>query len=529
MAFQFIGCCAYPNWLAVDSCTGTVGDDCNTVLRWISVRIGAVDNATLLAGRDYYYSVRRITTNTYVRQNVAFSLQPSAGPFIQWGFIEGFPVSDLPAGDYEVYVWSQTSPGTVLSRIVTMVDEPFLSEVTVTTTPNTDCSGALNSTLTATFTGEIPVDYIIYALGNTPIPVNGVNPLILTGLPSGVNRAIFFSYRKPFSCSGTTGNLGHSALRYYTINTQNVPINITPISTPEVCSDGTGTISISLSNGTAPFSFQWSGPGGYSSTSQNISGLSAGVYTVVVNDSVGCTGTLSVTVADIPDANGCVTPVTCFKAVNCNPDCFGTAVYYLTGADVSPLVNYIVNGLQIDGEVIDPEACWTILETDPSESNPEVIPDCYLNFSVGTRVLLRNCKVSINGVNIFLGNPTQATTTSFVSSIITPGNLSSGFTATAGVGPIFFNICPPSWIYSNASIVVSYDWYDTNIKDWTNIVLTAQFGPGSPPTGCYDAKPFLGYNTIFTTCELCKPVDCPVDPPYERTLPDPVKIFHEIS
>ena len=51
------------------------------------------------------------------------------------------------------------------------------------------------------------------------------------------------------------------------------------------CSDSSdGSISISVSGGTSPFSFSWTGPNSYSSTSQNISNLSTGSYTITVTD-----------------------------------------------------------------------------------------------------------------------------------------------------------------------------------------------------------------------------------------------------
>ncbi|MBS1486659.1 MAG: gliding motility-associated C-terminal domain-containing protein, partial [Bacteroidetes bacterium] len=62
--------------------------------------------------------------------------------------------------------------------------------------------------------------------------------------------------------------------------------------------DGSLTISTSGSVGTPTFS--WSGPGGYSSVSQNITNLNSGTYTVIVTDpSSGCSSNVPFNVNDI--------------------------------------------------------------------------------------------------------------------------------------------------------------------------------------------------------------------------------------
>ena len=56
-----------------------------------------------------------------------------------------------------------------------------------------------------------------------------------------------------------------------------------------------GAITLSVSGGTPDYGFNWSGPDGFNSTDQNISGLIAGTYSVTVTDANGCTATTSVT------------------------------------------------------------------------------------------------------------------------------------------------------------------------------------------------------------------------------------------
>ena len=49
-----------------------------------------------------------------------------------------------------------------------------------------------------------------------------------------------------------------------------------------------GSIDISVSGGVQPYNFDWSGPGGFTSGSQNLAGLGPGSYDLVVTDGNGC-------------------------------------------------------------------------------------------------------------------------------------------------------------------------------------------------------------------------------------------------
>ncbi|MBK8920548.1 MAG: hypothetical protein IPM81_03430 [Saprospirales bacterium] len=69
-----------------------------------------------------------------------------------------------------------------------------------------------------------------------------------------------------------------------------------------LCAGATLNLTATITSGTAPFSFNWSGPGGFSSGMQNPSRPNtilahAGVYSVTVTDNTGMTGTASVAVA----------------------------------------------------------------------------------------------------------------------------------------------------------------------------------------------------------------------------------------
>src|SRR5690606_13740277 len=75
-----------------------------------------------------------------------------------------------------------------------------------------------------------------------------------------------------------------------------------------------GGTPIPLSPGELGYQFTWTGPNGFSSSGQNISGLYAGTYSLVVTDGNGCLQNLSVTLTQNPEINisAATTPITCY-------------------------------------------------------------------------------------------------------------------------------------------------------------------------------------------------------------------------
>lgn len=83
---------------------------------------------------------------------------------------------------------------------------------------------------------------------------------------------------------GNTGSLTISLVAPFAIN-------ILGLISPIRSASGTGSINLSISGGTAPYTYLWN----TTVTTQNISGLIAGTYNVIVTDSKGCTATAEFT------------------------------------------------------------------------------------------------------------------------------------------------------------------------------------------------------------------------------------------
>ena len=329
----------------------------------------------------------------------------------------------------------------------------------------------------------------------------------------------------------------------FTINSPSqIPLNVVPTYVNPICDTDSGIITIDITNSNGPFTYSWTGPGGFTSTDENIYSLYPGTYTVDVTDlSTGCTGTTSVTLVSVPDVNGCGGPITCFRVENCNPDCFGSSTYYLVDSNLAPLVGYVINGLEIEGEVINPNDCWTVYESLPIDSNPPVLP-CYNDLDIGnpispptypTGAPLIDCSITVDGNPIYTGPAGTvlsplANTAAFVTNILTYGNISDPFETSAGLNATSFNICSTDLAYSGSTVTVSYKWYDTAAKAWVSASYTVLLSIGVPGTGCYTANTFIGYSTAFSNCVNCQPEECPTEPTYESIIPNPVKIFYQI-
>ncbi len=61
-------------------------------------------------------------------------------------------------------------------------------------------------------------------------------------------------------------------------------------------SSSTGSVDLSVNGGTGGYTFMWSGPNSFSASTEDISGLAAGNYMVVITDTNGCTVSASATI-----------------------------------------------------------------------------------------------------------------------------------------------------------------------------------------------------------------------------------------
>ncbi len=205
----------------------------------------------------------------------------------------------LVPGNYTVTV---TDLASCTSTATATVTQPLAFTVSLSTT-NASCFGGTNGTITTTTTG-----------GNAPFTFNwgsGVTTQNRIGLSAG-------SYTVT-----TTDN--NSCSTSATVNiSQATALNISSTVTNVLCNSGnTGTITLTVSGATSPYTFSWAG----GITTQNRSGLTSGNYMVTVTDNAGCTASNTTTITQ-PAALAIASSVT--NAV-CNGSTTGGITLNITG------------------------------------------------------------------------------------------------------------------------------------------------------------------------------------------------------
>ncbi|MEW6470233.1 MAG: T9SS type A sorting domain-containing protein [Bacteroidota bacterium] len=160
-----------------------------------------------------------------------------------------------------------------------------------------------------------------------------------------VNNALILS-AWPFRSATTTAvdrlfiyNLNSSTSNYDQIIIGNgSPLLITGTSQNVSCNGGSnGSATVSVSGGTAPYTYSWAPSGGTNATA---SGLSAGTYTCTVTDAGSCTITQTLTITQPPALSATLTQTN----VSCNGGSNGSATVTPAGGTPAYAYNWAPSG-----------------------------------------------------------------------------------------------------------------------------------------------------------------------------------------
>ncbi|MFH1320500.1 MAG: T9SS type A sorting domain-containing protein [Bacteroidota bacterium] len=187
------------------------------------------------------------------------------------------------------------------------VTEPFVLSASITASTDVSCYGGCDGATTVTASGgTVPYTY----MWNDP----GIQTTATaTGLCPGIfNVAIY-------DANGCNAN--DSVI----INEPTaITISITP--TDASCYGGSdGSADLTVNGGTPPYTYQWDDPG--SSITEDISGLSAGTYSVSITDANGCAVSDTIVIYE-PAA---LTASTSGTDASCNGTCDGSALVTASG------------------------------------------------------------------------------------------------------------------------------------------------------------------------------------------------------
>lgn len=237
------------------------------------------------------------------------SLFASGGGTYSWSGPGGFTsssqnpvrygVTGAQAGTYAVTI--TTTEGCTATASVAVAVNTGPSLTTAPTNANCGMSnGSINLTVSS---GTSPYTYLWS---------NNATIEDLGSLPAGNYRVT------------VTDNNGCTSSANGSVSNPAPAPSLTALSTAVSCSGGSnGSISLTVSGGTAPYSYLWSN----GATSQNISALNAGIYGVIVTDATGCQG---VTAATVTQPNALQVDATQVN-VACNAAATGSISLLVTG------------------------------------------------------------------------------------------------------------------------------------------------------------------------------------------------------
>ncbi|NPA33534.1 MAG: S8 family serine peptidase [Chlorobi bacterium] len=193
-------------------------------------------------------------------------------------------LSSIPPGTYSVTVTDANGCTTTASFTVNNISNLSVTGVVTDATCHGDSTGAIDITVSG---GTPPYSYSW---------TNGATTQDLVNIPAGA-----------YSVTVTDAN-GCVATASFIVNAP-PPIVIAGNITQPTCGNSDGIIDITVSGGTAPYSYSWSN----GATTQDLINVPSGTYIVTITDANGCTkqDTFLLTDQGAPTITGVVYDVTC--------------------------------------------------------------------------------------------------------------------------------------------------------------------------------------------------------------------------
>jgi gliding motility-associated-like protein len=208
--------------------------------------------------------------------------------------------------------------------------------VSITAQTNVLCFGGTTGSATATAAGgSSPYDYVWTGTSGTLQTTNNIAGAdVLNGLAAGTYTVNITDNNGCLSNTSVTITQPSSALA----------VSITG-STPATCGASNGSATALASGGTSPYDYVWAGTSGTLQTTNNIttsntlSSLAAGTYTITITDNNSCTASTTVTIGSTAGATVSITAQT-------NVLCFGgtTGSATATAAGGSSPYDYVWSG-----------------------------------------------------------------------------------------------------------------------------------------------------------------------------------------
>lgn len=238
-------------------------------------------------------------------------------------------------GSLEVFPFGGTTPYSYLWNTGQTSPNIFSLNAgiyTVTVTDNNGCTFVNQDTVVNSGSPSVVLDSVISVScfgGNTGAVyvsvTGGTTPLSYTWSNSASTQDITGLTANTYTVTVT--DINNCTATLSAIVTQPAVLNDSVQVTPEACNAGNGAITVFPYGGTSPYTYLWSN----SATTQTISGLQSGNYTVTITDDNGC---IKIQTALVPVSGTPVISLDSTVNVSCNGGNDGAIYISVTGGSV---------------------------------------------------------------------------------------------------------------------------------------------------------------------------------------------------
>ena len=189
-------------------------------------------------------------------------------------FADTEDVTGLEAGEYELVV---TDDNGCIQNLMVTLEAPDTLEATITGTEELPCSTTDEGSLSASAEGGTP--------GYT---FSWSGPNGFTSMDADIDDLLPGVYT--VEITDVNGCIDTGEFEITSPDSLEITINVPDFNGFEIqCAGGTsGVVNPVVSGGTAPFTYSWTGPDGFTSSDQNIEDLEPGTYCVEVTDANDC-------------------------------------------------------------------------------------------------------------------------------------------------------------------------------------------------------------------------------------------------
>jgi hypothetical protein len=383
-------------------------------------------------------------------------------------------LSNLSPGTYNVTVTDANNCTDTASFTITEPDELTIADAGLSTAINCfDGNGQIKVNITGDSNGDGPSQNYTYTLSGTNYSGATVNESVTT-------TALTYTFTPKagvYTVKVSDANNCEKTTNQITLTQPSAALAIAESITNITCNgDDDGEIDVTISGGSTDYSYAWTGPNSFSSTSADLTNLKPGAYSLTVTDANNCTISKSFTITE-PDelvATGVISNNNGF-GISCN------------GADDGSI------NLSVSGGTTDYSYAWTKTGDGSYSATSEDLS----NLSPGTyNVTVTDANNCTDTASFTITEPDELT--------IADAGLSTAINCFDGNGQIKVNITGdsngdgPSQNYTYTLSGTNYSGATVN-ESVTTTALTYTF---TPKAGVYTVKVSDANNCEKTTNQI---------------------------